>query len=119
MLAQVAVVERTDFDTWVAEQQKTVTPEQMAELGEGTSREPGLRRVPQCQRRRRRHWTDLEGHVQARHRRSPTARRSRADEEYLRNSIVNPTSEVVAGYTPVMPQTYADVLSGQQLRRAI
>ena len=38
-----------------------------------------------------------------------------ADEAYLRSSIVNPMSEIVAGYLPVMPQNYGEVLSDLQL----
>ncbi len=38
-----------------------------------------------------------------------------ADEEYIRNSILNSNGQIVAGYPPVMPQNYADVLSDQQL----
>jgi cytochrome c oxidase subunit 2 len=42
-----------------------------------------------------------------------------ADEEYVRNSILNPMSEIVSGYAPVMPANYADVLSEQQLNAIV
>jgi cytochrome c oxidase subunit 2 len=41
-----------------------------------------------------------------------------ADENYLRESIVNPLAKVAAGYQPLMP-TYADQLSEEQLFRLI
>ena len=36
------------------------------------------------------------------------------DENYIRNSILNPQAQVVAGYAPVMP-TYQNVLSDRQI----
>ena len=42
----------------------------------------------------------------------------RADETYLRESIVNPMAKVTAGYQPVMP-TYQGQLTEQQLLELI
>lgn len=38
-----------------------------------------------------------------------------ADDAYLFNSIIDPPSQVVAGFEPVMPTTYADQLSEQEI----
>jgi cytochrome c oxidase subunit 2 len=38
-----------------------------------------------------------------------------ADNAYLFNSIVDPTSQVVAGFEAVMPTTYNDQLSQQDI----
>ncbi|HEY4584564.1 MAG TPA: cytochrome c [Acidimicrobiia bacterium] len=38
-----------------------------------------------------------------------------ADNAYLFNSIVDPPSQVVSGYEPVMPTTYSDQLTEQEI----
>lgn len=38
-----------------------------------------------------------------------------ADDAYLESSIVDPSSQVVAGFNPLMPQTYRDQLSDQDI----
>jgi cytochrome c oxidase subunit 2 len=38
-----------------------------------------------------------------------------ADNAYLFNSIVDPPSQVVSGFEPVMPTTYSDQLSEQEI----
>lgn len=38
-----------------------------------------------------------------------------ADDAYLFNSIVDPHSQVVEGYEPIMPEFYADQLDEQQI----
>ena len=38
-----------------------------------------------------------------------------ADDAYFFNSIVDPNSQVVKGYTPIMPTFYADQLSAQEI----
>ena len=40
------------------------------------------------------------------------------DENYIRNSIINPNDQVVAGYTPSMP-TYAGTLSDEDIEALI
>jgi cytochrome c oxidase subunit 2 len=114
MLAPVNVMNETDFTAWVAEQKAAVSPEQLAELGaelhasqgciacHNVSGDPGGVGPT---------WKGLFGST----REFTDGTSQTADEEYLRNSILNPTSEVVAGYAPVMPANYTDVLSEQQL----
>jgi len=38
-----------------------------------------------------------------------------ADDTYIYNSIVDPNSQIVAGYVPAMPQNFADQLTDEQL----
>ena len=42
-----------------------------------------------------------------------------ADEAYLYQSIVNPNSQIVAGYTPAMPQNFAETLTEDQINDII
>jgi cytochrome c oxidase subunit 2 len=42
-----------------------------------------------------------------------------ADDDYLYNSIVDPNSQIVAGYAPAMPQNFADQLSDDQIADVI
>lgn len=42
-----------------------------------------------------------------------------ADDEYLYQAIVNPNAQIHAGFAPVMPATYKDTLSEQQIRDII
>lgn len=42
-----------------------------------------------------------------------------ADDAYLRDSIVDPSSQVVVGFNPVMPQGYGDQLSDQDIANLI
>ncbi|HBY08525.1 MAG TPA: cytochrome c oxidase subunit II [Chloroflexi bacterium] len=42
-----------------------------------------------------------------------------ADADYFYNSIINPTSQIVAGFPPAMPQNFADQLSDQQIKDVI
>lgn len=42
-----------------------------------------------------------------------------ADEAYLRNSIVDPAAQIVRGYPNVMPATYRDQLSPEQIQAII
>ena len=39
--------------------------------------------------------------------------------EYLYNSIVDPASQIVAGYPPAMPQNFGEQLSEQQINDVI
>ena len=42
-----------------------------------------------------------------------------ADEEYLRRAIVEPLTEVVAGYRPVMPSGFGERLSEEEIQAII
>ncbi len=114
MLAVVNVMSQTAFDAWIEEQKAAFSPERLAELGaelhvsqgciacHNVSGDPGGVGPT---------WKGLFGTVQQ----FTDGTSALADEAYLRNSIVNPLSEIVVGYPPVMPQNYGEVLSDQQL----
>ncbi len=42
-----------------------------------------------------------------------------AESDYLHNSIVDPHSQVVAGFNPIMPTGYADQLTEQEIQDLI
>ena len=42
-----------------------------------------------------------------------------ADDNYLHNSIVDPPSQVVSGFNPIMPTGYADQLTDQEIQDLI
>jgi cytochrome c1 len=42
-----------------------------------------------------------------------------ADSDYLHNAIVDPPSQVVAGFNPIMPTGYADQLTEQEIQDLI
>lgn len=114
MLAPVNVMNQSDFDAWVAAQKATVSPEQLAELGKelhagqgciachNVSGDPGGVGPT---------WKGLFGSQ----REFADGSTAVADEEYIRNSILNSQAQLVTGYPPVMPQNYAEVLSDQQV----
>lgn len=114
MLAPVNVLNANDFTARVAEQKAAVPPEALAELGAELHASQGCIACHNVSGdaggvgptwkglfNSERQFTDGTSQV--------------ADEEYLRNSILNSNAAIVAGYPPVMPQNYADVLSDQQL----
>lgn len=115
MLADVEVVERAQFDAWVAEQQAVVTPEMMAQRGQqvyassgcaachNLTGEPGGIGPT---------WKGLYGaQIQLADGSTVTA-----DDEYIRNSILHPNDQIHAGYNPgIMPQNYGDILSDEQI----
>ncbi len=118
MLADVNVVSRADFDAWVAEQKAAFSPERLAALGQelhasqgciachNVSGDPGGVGPT---------WKGLFGAE----REFTDGTTAVADEEYLRASILASQEKLVAGFAPVMPQNYADVLSDQQVQAII
>jgi cytochrome c oxidase subunit II len=114
MLAPVNVMNQTAFDAWVTEQKEAFSPDRLAELGaelhvsqgciacHNVGGEPGGVGPT---------WKGLFNSV----REFTDGTSLLADEEYLRASILNPMSEIVVGYAPIMPQNYTEVLSDQQL----
>lgn len=118
MLADVNVVSRGDFDAWVAEQKAAFSPERLAALGQelhasqgciachNVSGDPGGVGPT---------WKGLFGAE----RQFADGTTAVADEDYLRTSILASQEKLVAGFAPVMPQNYADVLSDQQVQAII
>ncbi|MER2598025.1 MAG: cytochrome c oxidase subunit II [Caldilineales bacterium] len=118
MLADVNVVNQADFDAWVAEQRAAVSPERLAALGQelhtsqgciachNISGDPGLPGPT---------WKGIFGHEVELVDGSTVL----IDEAYIRQSILEPNSQVVAGFQPIMPLTYGDVLSDRQIQALI
>jgi cytochrome c oxidase subunit 2 len=114
MLAPVNVLNANDFTAWVAEQKAAVSPEALAELGAELHVSQGCiacHNVSGDAGGVGPTWKGLFGSQ----REFTDGASAVADEEYIRNSILNSNGQIVAGYPPVMPQNYADVLSDQQL----
>lgn len=119
MYAPVIVVEPDQFEAWVADQEAPVTPPTEmtpAEKGKALVQEQG------CQG-----CHSIDGSVQA----GPTwlglygrqvdledGSTVLADEAYLRNSILDPGSQVVAGFAKIMP-AYQGVLSDEDVNAII
>ena len=118
MLAAVNVVNQTDFDGWITEQRSAFSPERMAALGQelhtsqgcvachNVSGDPGLPGPT---------WKGIYGHEVE----LTDGSKVIIDDAYLRQSILEPASQVVAGFQPIMPQTYGDVLSDRQIQALI
>ncbi len=113
------MVERAEFDAWIADQQKTVTPEEMAKLGQELHASQGCvacHNVTGDAGGIGPTWKGMYNHD------IPLADGTtvKGDEEYLKNSIVNPNLQVVQGYAAgLMPQTYGDVLTEDQIQYLI
>ena len=119
MWTTVDVVEQPAFDAWIADQQKTVTPEEMAKLGQELHASQGCvacHNVTGDAGGIGPGWKGMYNHD------IPLADGTtvKGDEEYLKNSIVNPNLQIVQGYAAgLMPQTYGDVLTEDQIQYLI
>jgi cytochrome c oxidase subunit 2 len=113
MLADVKVVEPADFEAWVASE--TAASElagaaggaQLAELQgcAGCHSVDGSQLVGPT-------WLDLYGSERT----FADGTTAVADEDYIRNSIIEANAQVVAGFPPnVMPQTYGDALTAEEI----
>ncbi|RME59971.1 MAG: cytochrome c oxidase subunit II [Caldilineae bacterium] len=117
MLADIRVVEPSEYDAWVAEklggggEDLAAKGAEIAQLQgcTGCHSLDGSRLVGPS-------WKGLFGHeVELEDGSTVTA-----DEEYLRSSIVDPNAQIVATYPPsVMPATYGDTLSADDIEALI
>lgn len=125
MVADVRVVDQAAFDAWVAEQAAAgaeAVPAELSELARKgaelaaslgctachnvTGQEGGLGPT----------WKGLFGAIVELTDGTTTV----ADEAYLRRAILEPNAQVVAGYpSNVMPQTYKDQLTEEQLKALV
>jgi cytochrome c oxidase subunit 2 len=115
MWTTVDVVDRSAYDAWIAEQQKEVTPAEMATLGQELHASQGCiacHNVTGDAGGVGPTWKGMFNHeVQLTDGTTVTV-----DEEYLRAAIVDPNLQVVQGYAPgLMPQNYSQVLSEDQI----
>jgi cytochrome c oxidase subunit 2 len=117
MQADVQVVDGSEFDTWLMEQSADCNLDD-AECGQRWAETYGCVAChsldgtvvvgPS--------WQGLFGHeVELTDGSTVTA-----DEDYLRNSIVDPNAQIVAGFQPgIMPQNFAEILSEDQINQII
>jgi cytochrome c oxidase subunit 2 len=112
MLADVRVLSRDDFDTWVQEQSAAVTELTAEERGEVWYTQFGCNSChsvdgtvvvgPS--------WDDLYGSERA----LESGETVIADEEYLRIAIVDPQAQIVAGFPPVMPANFEEQFAAEE-----
>lgn len=114
MQSPVEVVSASDFDAWVAAQKPSADPAEMAKLGaelvasqgcaacHNVTGDPGGIGPT---------WKGLFNHEVE----LADGAKVTADEAYLTESIVNPMAKVVAGYQPIMPASYGQVLTADQV----
>lgn len=115
MLAEVEVVSRADFDAWVSETAVSVVSLSPEERGAQWSAQfacvschsvDGSTLVGPT-------WQDLFGSEETLTDGSTVA----VDEAYLRNSILNPAAQIVAGYENVaMPANYEEQFAAEEAR---
>ncbi|MCS7222773.1 MAG: cytochrome c oxidase subunit II [Anaerolineae bacterium] len=130
MEAPVRVVDEAAFQEWVTKQAALAQVPAMAEAGEAavptlTAVEAGRQYAQQfgclaCHsvdgtRMVGPTWKGLFGHQVI----LEDGTTVTADETYLRNSIVDPAAQLVRGYPNVMPTTYKDQLTQEQIQAII
>jgi len=112
MIGWVEVMEPHAFQNWLAGGASTQSP---AAAGEKLFRELACVTCHRADTGAR--GPDLAG-VAGRDVALADGTQVRADENYLRESIVNPTARIVAGYQPVMP-TFQGVVNEEQLMQLV
>ncbi len=113
MNSQLLVVSQVDFDNWIAEQAKTSTASP-AERGEKLVNGSGCIACHSLDGTKLAGptWKGLAGeHITLTDGSTVTA-----DDAYLVESITDPAAKLVEGYAPIMPATYKDTLSEQQVQ---
>ena len=113
MNSPVRVVSQADFDAWLAEQSGAADLPP-AERGQRLSSGSG------CLACHSLDGTALAGPTWKGLAGSQVTLQSgetvTADDEYLYQAIVNPNAQIHAGFAPIMPATYKDTLSDEQIR---
>lgn len=114
MQSPVEVVSAGDFDAWAAAQQPSTDPVEMASLGAELAASQGCvacHNVTGDPGGIGPTWKGLFGSdVELGDGATVTA-----DEAFITESIVAPLASVVAGYQPIMPASYGEVLTEQQI----
>ena len=85
----------------------------LQELGKLDVRKQGLRHLPLA-RRHAGPGSELEGHLGRDHEDDRTARSIVVDENYIRESILEPQADVVQGFEPIMP-TFQGLLREREI----
>lgn len=115
MTGQIFVMRQAAYERWLEEHPPTPTVQPMEDAGRTSFQELGC---SQCHRPE----TDaiapyLEG-LFGRERTLRDGSTVTADEQYIRESIINPAAKVVRGYQPIMP-TYKGMLNEQQINQLV
>ena len=113
MIGQVIAMTPQDYEAWLAGGRSTGTP---AQNGERLFTRPRVHHLPQGGFDRPRPVAATA--CSAARWSSPTAARSTADENYLRESIMNSQAKVVKGYQPIMP-AFQGMVSEENLLQLI
>ena len=114
MQARVEVVSTSDFDAWVAEQQPSTDPAEMAKLGGELAASQGCaacHNVTGDPGGIGPTWKGLFSHDV----KMADGATVPADEAYITDSIIHPLAQIVEGYQPIMPASYGEVLTDQQI----
>lgn len=118
MLADVNVLEPADFEAWVATETAPAAALSPAEAGAKVAELQGCRACHTVDGSQGvgPTWQGLFGREES----LADGTTVVVDEEYLRNSIVDPNAQVVAGFAPnVMPSTYGTVLTAEDIEALI
>jgi cytochrome c oxidase subunit II len=112
MVSNVRVVSQADYDAWVAEQLKAANASP-AERGQRLATGSGCTACHSTDGTQLAGptWKGLAGHEVE----LTDGTKVTADDAYLHESIVNPPAKVVKGFAPIMPASYKDTLSDQQI----
>jgi cytochrome c oxidase subunit 2 len=114
----VNVMQTADFETWVAAEQAAVEQLSPVELGAKVAQEQGCLSCHSLDGSALvgPTWQGLFGSQ----RDFDDGTSAVADEEYLHNSIVNPNSQIVAGFQPnVMRQDYGDTIPEKEINALV
>ena len=126
MLANINVVRPDEFDAWVQKRLGIYVPAEgeagggevdPVALGAEVARNAGCVAChsPDGSEMVGPTWQGLLGRTEALEDGSSIV----VDEEYIRESILNPRAKIVAGYTDLMPDNYGDVLTPEELEALI
>lgn len=118
MLARVRVVDQPVFDEWVQNQQEAAAA-LAGQVGEGKA----LYDQVGCKGCHSIDGSRMTGPtfagLYASERRFTDGSTTVADEEYLRNSILNPGAQIVEGFNNLMPANYGDQLRDEEIQALI
>ncbi len=114
MQAPIQVVSSGDFDAWIAAQQPSTDPAEMVKLGGELAASQGCaacHNVTGDPGGIGPTWKGLLGHEV----KMTDGTTVTADEAYITDSIIHPLAQIVEGYQPIMPGSYGEVLTDQQI----
>lgn len=118
MTAPVMVIEGDDFDAWVNEQEDVAKAEgALGRRGKDLAGQLGCLGCHSLDGQRLVGPTFKE--VFGKERTFADGTIATADEEYLKNSILTPLTQVVEGFNPLMPQNYGDRTTEEDLEALI